>query len=314
MRFSSLYRRAAQGLLVAALLTGGLAMAQAEPTINQIYATAQAGKLDQAQLMVQQVLISHPQSAKAHFVRAELYAREGKLERARESLAMAEKIAPGLPFAKPQAVQALRAQVSGRTLSPSASSGLSGGGPSTATLSTPTPAVHSGSQSAGIYNTPAAPSSSSWVLPLVLAGGVILAGYLFFRRRTPEPATYGGGYAPQGGLSGSQMFGMGGGMGGGAGGGYAPPAGSGMGGRILGGVATGLAVGAGVMAAEALGRNLMGHSSSNAGSGGHSNGNYSSNDYQSLNNTSNPDMGGADFGINDDGGGWDSGGGGDWDN
>jgi hypothetical protein len=80
----------------------------------------------------------------------------------------------------------------------------------------------------------------------------------------------------------------------------------------MGGVATGLAVGAGVMAAEAIGKTLMGDHRS-AGSS-IDNGN----DYQPIN--SNPDMGGANFGVND-GGSWDDGGsadvgggGGDWDN
>jgi hypothetical protein len=80
----------------------------------------------------------------------------------------------------------------------------------------------------------------------------------------------------------------------------------------MGGVATGLAVGAGVMAAEAIGRNLM---------GGH---NTAATQSDSLGNnnfepiTTNTDMGGSNFGVNDtswdDGGGVDAGGGGDWDN
>jgi hypothetical protein len=42
--------------------------------------------------------------AKAHFVQAELYSRQGKLDFARQALASAEQSAPGLPFAKPEAV------------------------------------------------------------------------------------------------------------------------------------------------------------------------------------------------------------------
>jgi hypothetical protein len=96
--------------------------------------------------------------------------------------------------------------------------------------------------------------------------------------------------------------------------GYGQPAGSGIGGRIMGGVATGLAVGAGVMAAEAIGRNLMGNHNQPANaveSAGNS-------DFQTLER--NPDMGGQNFGVNDasswdDGGSVDiGGGGGDWDN
>src|SRR5450756_701828 len=114
MNFKSIIQRAIQWLVVASFLSFGLAMAQSEPTINQVYATVQAGKVDQAQVMIQQVLISHPKSAKAHFVQSELFARQGKLAQAREALASAEELAPGLPFAKAESVQALRSQLAGR--------------------------------------------------------------------------------------------------------------------------------------------------------------------------------------------------------
>ena len=274
-------------------------MAQTEPSMNQVYATAQAGKLDEAQVMIQQVLISHPNSSKAHFVRAELFARQGNLKLARETLATAEKLSPGLAFAKPDAVQALRAQL--------------------ATKSTPK-SVNSAPVS---YAAPAnTASSSSWTLPLLLAGGVMVAGYFIFRRRNPQPlpqqSIYSGQGGGQGGLGGPQTFGMGNGPTSMQPGypqqaGYPQPGGSGIGGRIMGGVATGLAVGAGVMAAEAIGRNLMGNhyqpQNPLDGSG--------KNDYQAIND--NPDMGGENFGVHDagswdDGGSADLGGGGDWDN
>lgn len=86
----------------------------------------------------------------------------------------------------------------------------------------------------------------------------------------------------------------------------------------MGGVATGLAVGAGVMAAEAIGRNLMGNHSPSASPQDNFSGNGNSPDYPAGN--PNPDMGGQNFGISD-AGSWDDGGsadlgvgGGDWDN
>jgi hypothetical protein len=282
-------------------------MAQAEPTMKEIYATAQAGKLDQAQVMIQQVLISHPKSAKALFVQSELFARQGKLVLAREALASAEKQAPGLPFAKAESVQALRAQLAAKS-SPTVTHNVS-------------PA-----QYAAPVSQPVPSSSSSWGLPLLLAGGVIVAGYFIFRRRTPEPFAQQPVYANQNSMNGPQSFGMAGGAGptgamqapygqpGYAQPGYGQPAaGSGLGGRLMGGVATGLAVGAGVMAAEAIGRNLMGNHNQPASPAS----NLSNNDYQPI--ATNTDMGGQDFGVNDtsswdDGGSSDSGGGGDWDN
>jgi len=79
----------------------------------------------------------------------------------------------------------------------------------------------------------------------------------------------------------------------------------------MGGVATGLAVGAGVMAAEAIGRNLMGSHNTNTAPADSWGNNVAppSNNY---------DMGGQDFGVNDasswDDSGGGGGGGGDWDN
>ncbi len=64
--------------------------------MNQIYEAAAAGHLDQAQQMITQVLADHPTSAKAHYVQAELYAKEGKNALARAELGTAERLNPGL--------------------------------------------------------------------------------------------------------------------------------------------------------------------------------------------------------------------------
>jgi hypothetical protein len=309
MQYPSATQHVLKWLLVTSLLSSGLAMAQSEPTLNQVYATAQAGKLDQAQVMIQQVLISHPNSAKAFFVRSELYARQGDLPRASEALSTAEKLAPGLPFAKPEAVQALRAQL----------------------VTKKSPVVVSASSSHSVAPTavstaPDAPSPSptSWALTLMLAGGVIGLGYFLFRKKKPDPYFQPPGLVNQGGLSGPQTFGSAVGGApygqpayanqGGMQAPYGQPTGSGLGGRIMGGVATGLAVGAGVMAAEAIGRNLMGGHSTPAPAAATDS--FVNNEFQTID--INPDMGGAGFGINDtsawdDAGSMDVGGGGDWD-
>jgi len=57
--------------------------------MSQIYDAAASGHLDQAQQMITQVLADHPNSAKAHYVQAELYAKEGKISLARAELATA---------------------------------------------------------------------------------------------------------------------------------------------------------------------------------------------------------------------------------
>ena len=297
MRFMSLFQSALRCLLLVSLLSVGWASAQQEPTMAQIYSTAQAGKLDQAQVMVQQVLVAHPKSAKAHFVQAELYSRQGNLPKAREALGAAQALAPGLPFAKPEAVQALERQLAARV------------------VQVPATAIASYSPA------PPPKSSGSWLLPALLAAGVIGAAYFIFRRKPVQVYEQNPGYG--GGLSGPQGFGNGNmqpAMPGGYGQqpmvgqpGYGQAPGSGIGGRIMGGVATGLAVGAGVMAAEAIGRNLMG----NHDAGSRTTDNGAANSYEPIAN-SNADMGGQNFGVSDtswdDAGSADMGGGGDWDN
>jgi hypothetical protein len=211
-------------------------------------------------------------------------------------MATAEKLAPGLPFAKPDSVQKLRSQLEAKK-APVA----------LATAAPVSPAT----------------SPMSWALPLLLAGGVIFLAYLLFRKKNPAPFDQQPGYVNQGGLGGPQTFGstVGGSPYGQAAYGGAPmqqpygqAPGNGLGGRIMGGVATGLAVGAGMMAVEAIGKNLMGGHNTAAPPSSHEN--LTNNEYQSLDR--NPDMGGKDFGINDtsswdDAGSADVGGGGDWD-
>jgi hypothetical protein len=310
-------------LMAVAVVWSGLAMAQSEATLNQVYEAAKAGNLEQAQVMMQQVLVSHPNSGKAHFVEAELFARQGNVTRAREELVQAEKLAPGLPFANAQAVQKLRTQL-GASRAPDA------GRPTETGIGSAT-SLGLSSRTAVAQQSAAAASSFPTGLGLALGGGAIAAAIFFFmRRRAPAAVRAPGseplvqpGYAQGSGLTGPQTFGQQPASGAGAGyaqPGYAgqpgyqqPPAGAGLGGRVMGGLATGLAVGAGVMAAEAIGRNLMGHgerTNQPAAAAG--------NDYVPL--ASDPELGGNNFGVAD-GGSWDDAngltggadGGGDWD-
>ncbi|QNK67923.1 tetratricopeptide repeat protein [Variovorax sp. PAMC26660] len=78
-----------------------------EPGIQQIYEAAKNGRMADANAMIAKVLKNHPNSAKAHYVHAELLAMENKLDDAREALALAKEIAPGLPFAKAESLAKL---------------------------------------------------------------------------------------------------------------------------------------------------------------------------------------------------------------
>lgn len=239
----------------------------AEPTMDQVYAAARSGHLAEARNMMQEVVSQHPNSAKAHYVNAEVLARSGDIASARTELAVAEKLEPGLPFAAPAAVQELRQQLAGgRAVAMPVGHEAGAGG-----------------------------STIPWGWIIGLGGLALLFVVLMARRQSQQNAAtlYGqppGGAYPQGGMpmGGQPMAPMGGG-------------GSGL----MGTLATGAALGAGMVAGEALAHRLV-DGSERGGMG--SQGTVGGNDM------GNSDMGGQDFGVSDSGS-WDSGGGGggsDW--
>lgn len=271
---------------VALMMVSAPVMA-AEPSVRDVYATARAGQVDKAVTMMDEVLKAHPNSAKAHYVQAELLAKQGKTADARAQLAQAEKLAPGLPGIQPQSVAALKVQLNG---------GSVGNGAVTRSEA-PQPA-----QSRGI----------SWV-GIVLIGALLFGVLAFFRRRSRQAEVYNAPYGMQGGPGyggqgyGNQGFGGPGYGGPGYGGGY-PQQGGGMGSSILGGLATGAAAGAGFAAGEKIIDGMFGdHKDEQRRAVREDNSGWD------LGN-SNQDMGGNDFGISDDSS-WDSsddGNGGDW--
>jgi uncharacterized protein len=208
----------AASVVAVALCFAGTALADTGPTVHQIYQAASSGHLDQAQQMMDQVLRDHPDSAKAHYVQSELYAREGKLPLARAELDRAEQLSPGLPKEDPRSVVELKSQL-----------GLMRRGYPIGAARESTPRL----------NFP-------WgtVLILVL---VIGAFWMLFRRRTTYaqyppgnvPTAGPGGYGPGG-------YGPGGAV-----------AGGGIGSTVAGGLAGGLAAGAGLVAGEALAHRFL---------------------------------------------------------
>ncbi|MEO8544125.1 MAG: tetratricopeptide repeat protein [Burkholderiaceae bacterium] len=266
-------------LLALTCLVASIAVSAAEPSMAQIYQAAEAGNLTQAQSMIRQVLQDHPDSAKAHFVDAELLARQGQLAAARSELQSAQRLAPGLPFAKASAVAALQNQVNATPRS----AGLA---TMTATAATRGPGI--------------------W-LPMLALGGIMAVGYFFFRNRNrPSAATWNGdgmavgSYGPSGNGApasfGSQPYGM-------ATPGAPAAPGAGLGSGMLGGLAAGVAAGAGMVAGQALMHRMM-------------DANGSSVPLRSVEpqwDTAAPgnDMGGDNFGITDAGSWDDAGSGGD---
>ncbi|SNX29488.1 hypothetical protein SAMN06295945_1865 [Polynucleobacter meluiroseus] len=262
------------GLFSAAILLTS-SMAFAEATLPEVYQAVQAGKMGQADAMMKEVLQNHPNSAKANYVAAELALKEGKLEDARRYFAKAENLAPGLPFAQPEAVQKIQAR-------------LAGG------------AVAGSSNNAGASSIFTSPIF--WVLLAILGAGIF-----FFLRNRNRPAPLQAYSAP-----GAPYPGAPGGPGGYPGAPGAPgayPAAGGMGGGLMGSLATGAALGAGMYAGQALAGRLMGeheggnmanqNSGMNQVSGpAQDNSNFGVNDASSWDDSSSSswdDSGGGDF-------------------
>jgi uncharacterized protein len=209
-------------LVLLALACAGPVLA-ASPTPHQVYEALRAGQLTQADQMIKEALKEHPTSGEAHYVAAEVYAREGNFGEARQELATAQTIAPGLPFAKPGSVAELQ-----RELSP--------GRPATGGF-----VEHRNSQ---------VHSALPWGMILIVVA-VIAVLWAIMRRRSAAAVyqQYGGGPVVAGGAP--PGYGPGPVYGPGYGGG------PGMGSGIAGGLASGLAVGAGVVAGEELARHFL---------------------------------------------------------
>ena len=244
-------------LLLVSLGFASTVHAADDPTMHQIYAAAEAGQFADAQRMIDKVLLDHPNSGKAHFVESELLAKQGRVTEASAELNKAEALAPGLPFAKPESVQRLKQLLEvTQNVRPVRSF---------------------------VTQAPTNVGDGTPWLTLLLGGGLVAAVIyglraLFSRRSAPAympgiATTAGGnGYgAPQAGPLPST-------------------GGGGLGSSIVGGLATGAAVGAGMVAGEALVHHFL-------------DGNrHEGQPYQPpVDNGFVPrdDMGGSDFGIND---------------
>lgn len=87
--------------------------AEEDASLHQVFQAAEAGKFKEAQSMMDNVLKNHPNSAKAHFVEAELLAKQGLNKPASAELSKAEQLEPALTFAKPEALQSLKSRIAG---------------------------------------------------------------------------------------------------------------------------------------------------------------------------------------------------------
>ncbi|MBU6467805.1 MAG: tetratricopeptide repeat protein [Betaproteobacteria bacterium] len=190
----------------------------AEPTIDQVYNATKTGHLAEARSMMAEVLQAHPNSAKAHFINAEVLARSGDISSARAELIVAEKLDPAQSFASARAISELKQALAVSNRAGIESSGSSG---------------------------------TSWGTILVV--GLIALFFIIWmvRRMTQQNPVVmtqvppGPGYYPNGMPMGGGQPPM-----------Y-PGGGVGMGSGLMGSLATGAALGAGLVAGEALAHRLV---------------------------------------------------------
>jgi len=277
-------KRIALPLCALLILAGALPALAADPTPAQVYQTLRAGNVASAQQMMTQVLRDYPRNARAHFVAAEVDARAGNYDLARQELSTAKSLDPNLAAHDPRAVSQLQQQ-----LEP----------PFVAFLHHPIMVRGHRSTRFGLFLILIGVAAVLW---LILRRRAAAMGYPQYAGPYPggippggSPPGYGPGYGPPG-------YGVGAYPGG-----YMPGGGPG----IMGTVASGLALGAGVAAGEELVEHVMG--------GGNTAGGFVPPADAAAAPDPNADMGGNDFGLNDPGswddgsggGGWDDGGGGD---
>jgi tetratricopeptide (TPR) repeat protein len=251
----------------------------AEATLPEVYQAVQAGQLAKADVMMKEVLQNHPNSAKAHYVAAELYVKEGKLEAARNHFLKAESLAPGLPFAQADSVQKLQMQLAS-----------SAGAPVVSTTS--------------IFSSPL-----FWGLIAILVVGTII---VLKRRKREAIEVYNAPAAGYPGTPGGPTPYPGGPGAPGSPGYPGAPGGAGSG--LMGSLATGAALGAGMYAGQALASHLMGGNSNNPNNPGNFGNNPNMNQVSGP-AFDDPNFGVRDASSWDDGGAssWDdSGGGGDF--
>ena len=288
-------RHAVQLLLIAALTLPVAAFAQAdpasarvhEPTIDEVYRAAESGRFSDADAMMARVLSAHPQSAKAHFVHAELLAKEGHRAAAKAEYVRADALEPGLPFAKPGAVENLR-----RTFD---------------SVDSPTVTTPPSRSAAVPVAANSAPSSIGTPLKIGLALLLAMAAFLIFRRQGNRGAGMAGastvpqGFAAQASPASATA--------------YAPtyasptatpstaaPAGGGLGGALMSGAAMGLGA---VAVQQAV--NYFGHRDGSAPATTPAPVQTSQPAFPNhLGPDKSDDLGGNDFGITD-AGSWDDG-------
>ncbi len=269
--------------ILIALLALCSAMAFALPSTDEVQAAVRAGNYAQAESMMHEVVAAKPQSAKAHYVYAEILAREGKFAEAAVQARAARAADPAIGFVDPAKFSRFEQELQ-------QAQGQGGGGLAPQVDDRTAAPSH-------------APAASTGIPGWVWAGGFAVVAFLVLRAvmRRVGGAGSGGGYVRQG------TYPM-------PNNGYGPGAGYGYNNGPVGGggaLRTGLAAAGGLAAGMLAEKYLEGRREE----GGSGPSNWDNGQGNAANELENRPVdfgngGGWDAGSSSDGGGFDAGGGG----
>jgi hypothetical protein len=218
--------------LVLLALTSVAASAADSP--KDVQALIAKGDYPAAEAALRQAVSEHPQSAKVHYVLAEVLAHEGNIGEAKTEATKAATLDPSTKFTDPAKFQHFQRELDAALAPPSArASTRPAAAPARLSESQPAASTEAGGGQSHL---------SGWLI-----GGIVVVLIIFFmmRRRQNTNSQFGNGYPPappmNGGQSyGGQPYGSNPGYGNP---GYAPPPSSGMGTAVAAGLG-GLAAGA----------------------------------------------------------------------
>ncbi len=111
-------------LIVSVALAGLSALAWALPSLQQVETQIQQGHYAQAESMMREVVAAKPESARAHYIYAEILAHDGNLARAAEEAKAARQIDPDLKFTDAEKFRSFEATLQ-RAQAPAARTSLS---------------------------------------------------------------------------------------------------------------------------------------------------------------------------------------------
>lgn len=184
-------------MCLALLSTLWLGTAQALPTVDQVQAAAKAGDYAGAEKMMREVVAAKPDSARAHYVLAEILAHQRQFDDAAAHTRRARALDPAIKFTDPAKFSAFE-QLLQREQAAAARADRS-----SALEPVPAPRAVPVEPARPVERAGSAGGVPIWLL---VAGAILFIGIAvsFMRRRTAaqvqQPAFGGGGYGPGAGM------------------------------------------------------------------------------------------------------------------